>query len=190
MNIFKKKNAYENVINEIFDSGSVSLTNQQYYFLKRIYLKDGFKIGLHNTYISANTIFENGLYNQNSMGKDSNDLTNTVFLTSHFINLLPYHDKNNTTILLLIPEDVINEKQGLFEYLKNGIWGIPTEFIIGAFEGENLVLNDKYNPLYNNLESTKIEKLPYTKTLSKEEKSFETDYCEMLFLRQLNKRGR
>ena len=72
---------YMKVIKDNIDN--VRLTEQQFEFLKNLYLTDGKIVGLHNT-INRNlqTYFDTGLYNYDRTGKEDLSLSNTVMTSS------------------------------------------------------------------------------------------------------------
>ena len=180
---------YQQFINSFFENNSIQLTKEQFSFLKELYLKDGYIIGLHNThYPNVNSFFENGLYNNNYFGTKSESLTNTVMVSTLFGALIPYHHRNYITLILLLPEKIIKGEEGIFEDFEHGYWGIPPEYIVGAFTDGKIIQNTKnYNPNYHN-KKAKIIDDPLSENLrTRKEKEIEVDFCEKLFLNFLEK---
>ncbi|MCI6266297.1 MAG: hypothetical protein MR598_05570 [Erysipelotrichaceae bacterium] len=154
---FKLKE-YKDVIRGIND-GNIELTDEQFEFLKSMFLKEGFILGYHNTnVVDVNSFFEKGLYNNRDYRFEKTcDLTNTVAYSQMFLTSLYYHHPRYTTIFLLIPEDIIAGKIGIFEDLKDGKFGIPPKYIVGAFQNGRIYINNSYDEFYYNQGSLKIE---------------------------------
>ena len=167
-------------------SKKMNLTPDQVSFLLTQYADEDCVIGIHNTRgIGHETFFDTGLRNQTSMYDESNDLTNTVNYSDNLWTLLAYSNLNqnvpgNLSILLKIPKKVLEKENGIFEKLPDGFHGIPTQFIVGAFEGENVFENENYDKNYYNENAIKIEdntKFHY----------FEKEKDTKLFMEEYNK---
>ena len=136
---------------------NVNATEQQLEFLLQNYIDEDYIIGIHNTLVTDyNCFFINGLHNRTSLGSKVADLSNAVFYDDIFAGLLYYiningKNKNNTSIILKIPKKVFLKEQGIFEELRDGNYGIPPEYIIGAFQGGNVIKNNLYNANYISL---------------------------------------
>lgn len=185
----KLSSNHKMIIKDFFDGGSVQLTKEQFDYLKSLYLTDGYVVGLHNTSaFNVGHIFEVGLHNYNYIGKESPSLSNTVMYTSLFCPLLSYHSLNYVTVILMIPEKVLEGKRNLFEGLKDGYWGIPPQYIIGALVNGKVIVNKKnYNPNYFNKNAFCIDDYGSFNARTKEQKDVEVSYCEKLFNEQLGK---
>ncbi|MDD6244999.1 MAG: hypothetical protein PUB03_05005 [bacterium] len=146
---------YMKVIKDNIDN--VRLTEQQFEFLKNLYLTDGKIVGLHNT-INRNlqTYFDTGLYNYDRTGKEDLSLSNTVMTSSLLSSLIPYHVKN-TTLILAFNEELIKGEPGLYEGLKDGKFGIPSKYIVGAFQNGKVITNPNYDPNYKNKYAIEID---------------------------------
>ena len=165
---------------------STELTTEQFEFLKNLYLKDNQTIGLHNTnYNKIDSFFENGLYNnQDFYYKKSESLTNTINPETHFGAAIAYHHPNYVTIILSLPNEVITGNRGILEPLKDGKWGFPPEYIVGAFYDGKIFLNKNYNEHYKNKNATPIDD-PITDVFkTKEQKLREVQLCEKIFYNQ------
>ena len=120
-------------------------------------------MGIHNTSISEyESFFEKGLYNQTSMGKDTDELSNTVMYSDNFMSLMAYPNgdgekRGETAIILKIPKKVFTHQQGIFETLPDGRYGIPTQFILGAFQNGEVVTNERYDKQYESDIAIKCE---------------------------------
>lgn len=142
---------------------SVDMTEVQAEFLLENYLDEETILGIHNTISSDyGSFFEKGLYNQNSMGKNSEDLSNTVMYTDLFPGLMAYpngdgENRGKTAIILKIPKKVFTHEQGIFEYLPSGYCIIPTQFIIGAFQDGKVFKNEKYDREYESQNAVKCK---------------------------------
>lgn len=133
------------------------LTEQQFEFLKNLYLTDGKIVGLHNTFNrNLSAYFDTGLYNYDSIGKENLSLSNTVMTSSLLSSLIPYHVKN-TTLILAFDEELIKGEPGLYEGLKDGKFGIPTKYIVGAFQNGKVITNPNYDPNYKNKYAIEID---------------------------------
>jgi len=158
MSLKQKLKQYVEVIKSI-NNGDIELSNEQFEFLKELYKKEGYVVGLHNTKINnSNSFFQNGLYNNKDYHYNRTcDITNTVYYTPSFYGLMLYHHPQYTTIILAIPEDVITGKKGIFEELQNDNWGIPPQYIIGAFQDGKVIKNENYDPNYENKNAALLE---------------------------------
>ena len=156
LNIYKK--IYKTVVTDV-NNGNIELTDEQFEFLKRLFLKKGFVLGYHNTIVTnINSFFENGLDNNTDYDfKKTCDLTNTVAYSEVFLSALYYHHPGDTTIFLLIPEDVITGQKGIFEDFEDNRFGIPPQYVVGAFQNGNIYINDHYDESYYNRNSLKLE---------------------------------
>lgn len=169
---------YMNFIKETIDN--TNLTEEQYNFIKDLYLQDGKVLGLHNTYNKkVDLYFTNGLYNCDRLGNKNTSITNTVMISTLFTGLLCYFNPD-TTIILSFPEDILKAEKGVFEPLNNNIFGIPSSYIVGAFIGTKLIKNPNYNPSYENESAIKIDD-PISNFHSQKEKIREVNLCSSLF---------
>ena len=178
---------YINWLKEVIDN--TELTTKQFEFLKNLYLKDNQTIGLHNThYNKISNFFEIGLYNnQHFWYKKSKSLTNTINPESHFGAAIAYHHPSYVTIILSLPNEVITGNTGILEPLKDGKWGFPPEYIVGAFYDGKIFLNKNYNEHYKNKDATPIDD-PITDVFkTKEQKLREVQLCEKIFYNQEQK---
>lgn len=177
---FKLKQ-YKNVVSGIHN-GNIELTDEQFEFLKSMFLKKGFILGYHNTKLmDVNSFFENGLYNNvDYKYAKTCSLTNTVAYSQLFLTSLYYHHPRYTTIYLLIPEEVIAGKIGIFEELKDENFGIPPQYIVGAFQNGRIYINNRYDENYYNSKSLKIEEFE-TVTRTEQEKKEEVFVCSQAF---------
>ena len=159
---------------------STELTEQQFEFLRTLYLTDGKVVGLHNTFNgNIQTYFDIGLYNYDRLGREDLSLSNTVMTSSLFSSLIPYHVKN-TTIILVFDENIIKGELGLYEGLKNGRFGIPPKYIVGAFQNEKIITNPNYDYNYNNQYAIEIDDSK-SKFLDKKTKEENVRICSTLF---------
>lgn len=197
LNIFKKElvgnnkltTDHKRIIKDFFESGSIRLTKEQYDFLKRIYLIDGYVVGMHKTSaFNVKHIFEVGLYNYNYIEKKSNSLSNTVMSTSLLFPLLSYHQPSYATVILMFPNEILEGKRGLFEKLNDGRWGIPSQYIVGALMDGKVVQNkNHYNPYYCNPRASFVDDISSLTIRTKPQKLAEIDYCDKFFNEQLEK---
>ena len=139
---------------------SVDMTQEQLNFLLENYLDEDTIIGIHNTSFDYNSFFRDGLYNQTSMGGNSVELANTIMYTDLLCGLAVYpngdgNKRGNSAIILKIPKKVFTKEQGIFETLPNKRYGIPSQFIVGAFQGGKVFTNEKYDKEYKNEEAIK-----------------------------------
>mgnify|MGYP004623954575 FL=1 len=184
-----QEDKYVELLKETIDS--TELTNEQFEFLKNLYLKNNQTIGLHNTYLrDINSFFSKGLYNYKDFNyEQSQSLTNTIAPTLTFRGALLYHHPNYVTIILSLPDEVITGNRGILEPLKDGKWGFPPEYIVGAFYDGKIFLNKNYNEHYENKNATPIDD-PITDSFkTREQKIEEVKLCEKLFYNQ-QKNGR
>lgn len=170
--------AYMDFIKEITET--TILTEKQFEFIKNLYLQKGKIIGLHNTYNgNVDSYFNTGLYNYDRMGQKNTDLTNTVMTSSFFTPLVSYHGKD-TTIILSFDEEILKGERGVFENLKNGMFGIPPEYIVGALKGKEIIINPKYESNYRNDSAIKLTEVSFSSHNDKE-KEEEVRFCSTLF---------
>ena len=133
----------------------VDATEEQLKFLTEHFKDVDYIIGIHNTYIPPDDILKNGLHNYTSVYNKTNEITNTVMYSGQLISLAMYpngdgNKREETAIILKIPKDVLMQKQGIFEVLPDGKYGIPSQFILGAFQDGKVIENPKYDKGYNN----------------------------------------
>ena len=137
---------------------SISATDEQIHFIEEQFADESSVVGIHNTYFEHKNFFDVGLRNYNSDYKNTNDLTNTVMYNTNLAVLLCYPNgdgikREKTAIILKIPKEVFEHKQGIFQNLKDKTYGIPPEYIVGAFEDGKVIKNPSYNRDYNNKEA-------------------------------------
>lgn len=158
MKLENKLKVYRDVINGL-SNGDIRLSKEQLEYLKKLGLKKGYVIGMHNTIVNnPGSFFDIGLYNNRDyLFSESCDLRNTVAYSSLFISDLFYCADDFNTIIVMIPEDVIEGKKGIFEKLKNGLWGIPSEYIVASFYKGKIHENSNYNEKYYNPNAKPIE---------------------------------
>lgn len=180
MKLKYKLKAFSDVLTGV-NNGNIKLTDEQFEYLKKISLEKGIIVGMHNTDEDLNSFFNTGLYNNRDyLFKETCDLTNTVAYSSVFLARLGYHSPRFTTILIMIPEEVIEGKKGFFERLNDGGWGIPPEYIIGAFKSGEIISNPNYKKDYFNPNAKLVEDsedIP----LSYEERKQEIEICSKAF---------
>lgn len=171
------------------------LTEEQFEFLKDLYLQDKKIIGLHNThYDDVNSFFKKGLTNNTGyLGEKSTSLTNTVYPSTQFFPLLTYHHPRYTTIILLLNEDIIQGKEGIFKDLDNEYYGIPKEYIVGAFQNGKVYKNPNFRKNYKDSSALKTTDKGNYIIRTKEEKEEEVKFCSDIFymnkdLERLNKK--
>ena len=58
---------------------------------------------------------------------------NTINPETLFGAAIAYHHPNYVTIILSLPNEVITGNTGILEPPKDGKWGFPPEYIVGAF---------------------------------------------------------
>lgn len=183
----KLPDEYIDFLKEVINS--TELTTEQFEFLKNLYLKDNQTIGLHNTnYNKIENFFEIGLYNNCDFNfKESQSLTNTIAPETLFGPAIAYHHPSYVTIILSLPNEVITGNTGILEPLKDGKWGFPPEYIVGAFYDGKIFLNKNYNEHYKNKDATPIDD-PITDVFkTKEQKLREVQLCEKIFYNQEQK---
>lgn len=139
----------------------LNLTPDQVAFLLTQYVDEDFIIGIHNTMAGYDNIFKQGLRNQNSQYKNTDELANTINYNDKIWTLLAYANLQQSvgyrqSIILKIPKKVFSQEQGIFEELPDGFYGIPSQFIVGAFEDGQVIENEKYDREYSNPEAGKI----------------------------------
>lgn len=159
------------------------LTEEQFEFLKDLYLQDKKIVGLHNThYDDVNSFFKKGLTNNTGyLAKKSTSLTNTVYPSTQFFPLLTYHHPRYTTIILLLNEDIIQGKEGLFKDLDNEYYGIPKEYIVGAFQNGKVYKNPNFRKNYKDSSALKTTDKGSYVIRTKEEKEDEVKFCSDIF---------
>ena len=153
---------YKDMIREFIEDGSVTATDEQIKFLIDMYLDEDCVVGIHNTNIPSTPILKNGLHNYNSRFEETRDLSNTVMYSGTLIALAMYPNgdgkrREDTAIILKIPNKVFSHEQGIFEMLPDGNFGIPSQFIVGAFSDGKIILNPAYQKDYNNPDAIKCE---------------------------------
>ena len=153
---------YKSMVREFIEDGNVTATDEQIRFLTEIYLDEECIVGIHNTRVPSDPILKNGLHNYNSRFEETRDLSNTVMYSNTLIALAMYPNgdgkqRDETAIILKIPKKVFSQEQGIFETLPDGNFGIPTQFIVGAFSDGKIILNPSYQKEYNNPEAIKCE---------------------------------
>lgn len=136
-------------------AAELNLTSEQIAFLLAQYTDNDCIIGIHNTIYGYENIFRVGLYNQNSSGLNTAELSNTVNYNDSLDALLKYINmqqelESGQSIILKIPKKVFEQDQGIYEKLPDGVYGIPSEFIVGTFENKEIIKNEKYDKSYNN----------------------------------------
>lgn len=145
-----------------------------------MYLQEGKIVGLHNTYNgNVESYFNTGLYNYDRTGQKNTDLTNTVMHSSFFAPLVSYHRKD-TTIVLLFDESIMKGERGVYENLRNGMFGVPPEYIVGALQDEEIITNPNYDSNYKNDSALKLTEISFN-SRSKKEKEEEVRVCSTLF---------
>ena len=181
MKLKYKLKAFKDVITWV-NNGNIKLTEEQFEFLKKISLEKGFIVGMHNTgFENLDSFFEIGLYNNRDyLFKETNDLTNTVAYSFGFTVGLGYHSPRFTTVLLMIPEEVIEGKKGIFERLNDGGWGIPPEYIVGAFKDMQVFQNPNYNKGYFNQDAKCIDD-PEEICISYDDRKEQIEICSKAF---------
>ncbi|MBR0350453.1 MAG: hypothetical protein IJH76_01290 [Clostridia bacterium] len=154
----------------------LSLTSEQVSFLLEQYMDSDYVIGIHNTSISYESFFEAGLHNQTSTGQDSHELSNTINYNDLIYALLLYvnsqqQTKNGQSLIVKIPKKVFENEQGIFEKLPDGIYGIPSQFIVGSIGNGDVIENEKYDPAYNNPNAEKSELSEHVQYWDKQEQA-------------------
>lgn len=139
---------------------SIDATEPQLDFLIEQFSDNDCVVGIHNTFLEHENFFKVGLRNQNSLYQKSSDLSNTVYYSKMLITLAIYPNgdgkkREQTAIILKIPKKVFTREQGIFETLPDGSYGIPSQFIVGAFADGNVIQNPKYEKEYNNPDAIK-----------------------------------
>ncbi|MBQ3408248.1 MAG: hypothetical protein IJH12_03475 [Clostridia bacterium] len=147
---------YKKRLRELLKKGNIRLTDEQVKFLIDLYSDEECSVGIHNTWVPYESILEDGLHNYNSMWEESNDISNTVMYSSWIDALTMYpsgwsESREDTAIILRIPNKVFSREQGIFEKLPSGNYGIPSQFIVGAFFKGKVIQNPHYEKDYNNL---------------------------------------
>ena len=131
----------------------VDMTEEQVHFLLNNYKDEDTIIGIYNTYQNYNDIFEKGIEMQNVKEKETRDLTSTIMYSDNIVSLSLYpigtKYKEGTAILLKIPKKVFLKEQGILEYMDNGTFMIPKQFIIGAFNNKEVIENTNYDKDYD-----------------------------------------
>lgn len=189
MGIDKLPKNYKQFIDSVYADGSVDLTIEQFNFLKKLYLKEGYTIGMHNTsFGDINSYFKNGISNNSFYGSNSNSLSNTVMYEPVFVPYMTYHQRNYMTLVLTLPNEVVFGKRGIFEKINNYFWGIPPQYIAGVLIN-GIVIENKlsYNPFYCNKNAKIIDDVIPFKVRTTKEKEAEVRYCEKLIFNNINK---
>lgn len=164
------------------------LTEEQFNFLRELYLKDGYIIGVHNTsQIYIESFFNTGLFNVTgyNFGKTFS-LSNTVTPYGLFAMLIANFKPEQTSIIFMLPIDIINGSKGIFKDLNDGNWGIPPQYIVGAFRDGKIFKNNNYDPNYYDKNSYPIDDIPTIPFRTRQEKVKEVNYCTSLFYEKLN----
>ena len=113
-------------------------------------------LGIHKTLNEYKAFFKKGLFNQNSMNINSDDLSNSIYYSTNLIPLLSYvKESEERAIILKIPKDVFTNKQGIIEKDKFGKYYIPTQFIFAAFQDGEIYVNPYYDENYVNEDAIK-----------------------------------
>lgn len=63
--------------------------------------------------------------NEGYLYEKSYSLTNTVAPSDYLSSHLTYHHPEYTTIILMLPIDIVKGEKGILKDLGNGFWGIP-----------------------------------------------------------------
>jgi len=145
---------------------SVDATESQLEFLINQYSDDRSVVGIHNTIWDYESFFSKGLRNQTSMYSNSCELANTVYYSESLISLAMYPNgdgkkRQETAIILKIPKSVFTHEQGIFEALPDGSYGIPSQFIVGAFVNGEVMENPNFQKEYNNPNAVKCNDPDY-----------------------------
>ncbi len=133
----------------------VCATDEQLEYLIKQYSDMDCVLGIHNTEMGFENIFRIGLRNQTYMYRNADDIANTVHC-SRLLSVLAMYpngdgkERGRTAIILKIPKKVFSHEQGIFETLPDGSYGIPTQFIVGAFTDGKVIENPAYEKEYNN----------------------------------------
>lgn len=146
--------------------GRICATDEQIEYLIKQYSDIDCVLGIHNTEADYDNIFNVGLRNQTDMYQNADDLANTVYYSKLLSSLAMYPNgdgkkRGRTAIILKIPKKVFTHEQGIFEILPDGTYGIPTQFIVGAFTEGMVVDNPNYEKSYNNPEALKCNDPDY-----------------------------
>jgi hypothetical protein len=144
----------------------VDATEAQLDFLIEQYGDTDCVVGIHNTYVEHENFFKVGLRNQTDLYQNSDDLSNTVYYSKMLVTLSIYPNgdgqkREQTAIILKIPKKVFTHEQGIFEKLPDGSYGIPSQYIVGAFSDGKVIENEKYEKGYNNPEAVKCSDPDY-----------------------------
>ena len=152
----KTKEFWKKMVEEI------EVTPEQTDYLIDLYKDEDSIIGLHKTNQNHESFFISGLTNHNWLGQPNYDLSNTVYYSELLINILHYHQNNGSTcIVLKIPKDVFDGKQGIFEEGELGN-SIPKEFIVGALRNGEIYQNPNYKKEYKSENAINAEETTIT----------------------------
>ena len=153
------KRKYTKIYKNMLDN--VDINEEQVEYLINLYSDEDCIVGIHNSeFVEPESFFEDGLYNYNDLNMKKEDLSNTVYYNDLLPPLLMYPSGGNTrggtAILLKIPKDVFEKKQGIFEDLNDNMYGIPPQFIVGAFYEGKILENEKYDRVYSSRRGGKV----------------------------------
>lgn len=170
----------------------IDATDEQIKFLLKEYKDEKSVIAIHNTDLGYETFFNIGLKNstyanQTYESERTRELSNTTMYTNSLAALLAYpngdgKNRGNTAIILKIPKSVFEHKQGIFEVLEDGTYGIPPQFIKAAFSEGRVIENTiSYDKKYNSREAELCED-----TIKMEDKKLQAKIFKKLYYRRNN----
>ena len=156
---------YETILDGTDIHDTIKLSPEQINYLLEIYKDPNYIIGFHNTTNSIpEAFFKDGLFCQNSMGQNTNDLSNTVYWSDMLFPLLLYpsggKNNNNMCTILRFPKDVFAQDKsnriGIFDVTDNGRYTINPKYIISAFTDGKIINNPDYDGNYRSNNAIKI----------------------------------
>ncbi len=107
-------------------------------------------------------------------------IKNLYLQKGKIIGLHNTYNGKDTTIILSFDEEILKGERGVFENLKNGMFGIPPEYIVGALKGKEIIINPKYESNYRNDSAIKLTEVSFSSHNDKE-KEEEVRFCSTLF---------
>lgn len=141
---------------------NVDATDEQIDYLINMYSDEDTIVGIHNTFKEDLDIyFKNGIINANDIGEPVPVLSNTVMYSDILPVLLAYvngdgQKRETTAIILKIPKNYFEGKQGILEKSDNGTIKIPPQYITGALQYGGVVKNPWYDKEYVSRECSKM----------------------------------
>lgn len=170
----------------------IDATDEQVKYLLKEYKDEKSVIAVHNTSLGYENVFDIGLRNstyanQTYNGEKTQELSNTIMYTNSLAALLAYPNgdgkyRGETAIILKIPQSVFEHKQGIFEVLKDGTYGIPPQFIKAAFYDGKVIENTiSYDKKYNSREADLCED-----TIKVEDKKLQVKIFKKLYYKRNN----